>query len=242
MRTKFTRTVAFAECDMSWQIRLCDLENYLLMASDDGVSRAGLSPAYLRERYNANWVLLRLSLQMQSLPHYMDTLVIETWESKLLRCMVVREYRLSISRDGVETEIGQGTSIWSVMHMETREICSQAFADRTDKTGDAPGVSLPSVRHPEQINEPTAVLQHRIHYTDLDMNRHCNSTKYLQFMLNACDHLATVTPVRLDIRYVREVHADELISVRVNETDGRIEYMLSGEDGSTACTAVLFTF
>lgn len=111
MRIKFTRTVAFAECDMSWQIRLCDLENYLLMASDDGVSRAGLSPAYLRERYNANWVLLRLSLQMQSLPHYKDTLVIETWESKLLRCMVVREYRLFISRDGVETEIGQGTSI-----------------------------------------------------------------------------------------------------------------------------------
>ena len=32
MKTKFTRTVAFAECDMSWQIRLCDLENYLLMA------------------------------------------------------------------------------------------------------------------------------------------------------------------------------------------------------------------
>jgi hypothetical protein len=41
---------------------------------------------------------------------------------------------------------------------------------------------------------------------------------------------------------VREVHADELICVCVNETDGRIEYPLSGEDGSTACTAVLFTF
>lgn len=34
MKIKFMRTVAFAECDMSWQIRLCDLENYLLSGED----------------------------------------------------------------------------------------------------------------------------------------------------------------------------------------------------------------
>lgn len=239
MKTRFEHMVCFADCDMSWQIRLCDLENYLLLASDDGVSRAGLSPEFLREQYNAGWVLLRLSLQMQSLPYYKDTLTIETWEAKVKHCMVVREYLLYVTRNGEEVQIGQGSSVWSVVNMETREICTQAFRDRADQKADAPALSLPSIRHPERFASPTAVLQHRVHYTDLDMNRHCNSCKYLQFMLNACNGLATVTPIGLDIRYSREIHADELVTVQANETDGRIEYILLDEEGKTACSAVL---
>ena len=86
---------------------------------------------------------------------------------------------------------------------------------------------------------------HTIHYSDLDYNNHCNSCKYLQFMLNANDHLTATYPIRLDINYVKEVYKDERIRVDVLETKDEsgqaqsVQYCLLAEDGDISCTALV---
>jgi acyl-ACP thioesterase len=104
---------------------------------------------------------------------------------------------------------------------------------------------FPRISRLQKIEAPTGTLPHTIHYSDLDYNNHCNSCKYLQFMLNADDRLTTIYPIRLDINYVKEVHKDERIHVDVLEkTDEQgnlqsIQYCLLADDGEISCTALL---
>lgn len=240
--THYSHFVEFVDVDATQQIRLPDLLSYILLASEQGETELGVGVDMLRERYNAGWVLSRLTILLRRLPRYMDELQIDTWPTRVAHGMVFREYRLRVVRAGRTIETGQGSAVWSIIDLDNRQQSSKPFADDLWANHFSEHTfALPRLRHPSAIPNPTHRLSHQIHYTDIDLNGHCNSSKYLQFMLNACDDLASCAPVLMDIRFVREVHRDETVSVEVQATDRQTEYILRTENGQVACTAVLTT-
>ena len=95
-------------------------------------------------------------------------------------------------------------------------------------------------------------VPYTIRYSDLDYNRHCNSCKYVQAMLDAYLPSALVgwqlgqAPAtisqelwRLDVHYSREVVIGEHISVAYQDEGNLIRYQLLNSEGLTSCSAVL---
>ena len=239
--TQYKHYVEIADVDASLHLRLPDLLNYMLHASAQGEDELGTGVEFMRKAYGAGWVLERFAVQIDRLPLYHDTLVIQTWPTTVAHNMVFRAYELSIEHAGGLQPIGQATGIWTIIDLQTRGIAALPFTDSylwMNHTSDRT-VSLARLRHPTAIERVTHCLTHKIHYTDLDLNNHCNSAKYLQFMLNACDVLTGVAPIQIDLRYAHELGPEDTITVEAEATDRQVCYILKTADGQLSCTAVM---
>jgi acyl-ACP thioesterase len=238
--TIYTHPVDFHDVDPNYTIRFPNLLNHIIRASETSEEQLGVSIAFLKERYNAIWVISRMTIQMQMLPMFHDELCIETWDSGMSHGMVTREYRLYIRRGMQITEVGTATSIWTILNRETHQIENDVFDADLWKHHFLPDkINIQKTPLPKQIVAPTAVLDHCVHYTDLDIHNHCNSASYIQFMMNACEHMTGKTPVVLDIRYSREVFKNEWIKILVDESPDKILYLLQNEQKETVCSASL---
>ena len=240
MKTRHTYKIQYADSDASRHIRLSDLERYLLEAGGESADTMDIGTDYLVAQYNCAWVLTRMTVIMDYLPCYLDTITIETWVEQNAHMLSIRNYRIYIEKDGAEKLIGSCNSVWTLLNLDTRAVDTRCFGDpHWEGIIDGEKLNLPRASRLGRIAEPTSRMPHTIHYTDLDYNNHCNSCKYTQFMLNACDSLTATYPIRLDINYSHEVHKGEHITVDVEETPDTIKYCILTEQGEISCTGML---
>jgi acyl-ACP thioesterase len=78
---------------------------------------------------------------------------------------------------------------------------------------------------------------HIIQYADMDYNCHCNSTKYLEWMLNARRMQDNTKPFRLDINYVKELYLGDEMLTRYAERAQSVQYQQVDKNGVTSCNA-----
>lgn len=243
MKYFYEYPVQKSDVDASRHIRLCDLERYLLETAGTSADRLGLGTNRLLEIYNTTWVLTRLSIMMDYLPTYDDTLVVETWIEGNAHMLSMRNFRLYVKKDEGNLLIGKCSSIWTLINMDSRQVDIAAFKDSAwDNAIDGERLEMPRAPRLGKIDEPTSVMTHTIRYSDLDFNNHCNSVKYLQFMLNACDALTGIFPIRLDMNYAKEVHKGEPTTISVLQSDNQVQYCMLNENDEISCTALLSRF
>lgn len=240
MKHRFEYTIQYANVDASRHMRLCDLQHYVLETAGMSASRAGLSTDMLVEKYNATWVLTRMSIMVDYLPKYEDTIIIETWIEGNAHMFSMRNFRIYLKKGEEEFLIGKCSSVWTLINLTSRQVDMAAFKDPVwEHIIDGEKLDIPRAARLGAIELPTSVMPHTIQYTDLDYNNHCNSIKYLQFMLNACDALTATYPVRLDINYVKEVHKGESIRTQVLQEADRVQYCILTDAGEISCTALI---
>lgn len=122
--------------------------------------------------------------------------------------------------------------------MEKREIVNVFDNPIFEGSVDGEVLDMPRVRM-TTIPEPTGCVPHKIVYSDLDYNRHCNSCRYLQAMTDAYLPDYYGKRVRLDINYSKEVGlGDELQTFYLVSQDG-VQYQQKNQAGETSCSAKL---
>lgn len=236
-KLNFNYNILYSEVDASRHLRLSDLENYLLQAAGFAADKMGFGTNWIKETYNCTWVLTRLSAEMEYLPTHGDQIRIETWIEQNIHMFSIRNFRIYLVKEEDEFLIGKATSIWTTLNLTTREVNSiyddPMFTDKID------GEKLDMSRAPRLglLPDPTGTMRHQIHYSDLDFNNHCNSIKYLQFMLNACDELTGIYPIRLDINYAKEVMKGEVVDIDYLLEDQQVTYCLKNAAGEISCTS-----
>lgn len=207
----------------------------------------GLGTERILEVYNTAWVLTRLSIEMEYLPQYQDEMVVETWIEGNAHMLSIRNFRVYLIKNEHEYKIGEGTSVWTLLNLDSRQVDVKAFADPVwDGVIDGEKVNLSRAPRMGRIEEPTSYIEHTIRYSDLDFNNHCNSAKYLQFMLNADDRLTGIYPIRLDINYAKEVHKGDtthidVLAIKEEDTLKKLQYCLLTPNDEISCTALIST-
>ena len=78
---------------------------------------------------------------------------------------------------------------------------------------------------------------HQVVISDIDMNQHVNSMKYLQWALDtmSLDDIMTKKVKRLDINFLREALYGQKIEIYTQETDNTRQYELRNEEGLICC-------
>lgn len=246
MRTKHNFTVSYSDVDASRHIRLCDLERYLLETAGESATTMGFGTEYILNKYNCTWVLTRLSVEMDYLPKYEDEILVETWVEGNAHMFSIRNFHIYLHKKDYDFLIGRATSVWTLLNLTTRKVEMDAYTDPAWE-GKIDGMKLDMARAPRmgRIENPTTLMPHTIHYTDIDFNNHCNSCAYLRFFLNADDRLTAHYPIRFDITYAKEVHLNEHTTVQVQvmeEADKTaVQYCLLTENGEISSTCCLCT-
>lgn len=248
MKYYYDHTVRYQEVDETKHLRWVALEECLLevagtVADDLGFGIARLHPMGL------TWILTHMSVEMMEMPRPNDHIVVETWIEQNAHMLSTRDFRIYFAGNDIEGNtlppdnrrlIGRCKSVWAILDLEKREIANifdhEMFTDCVD------GEVLEMARSSRMsaLPEDAREQAYTIRYSDLDYNRHCNSCKYLQAMLDAYRPDGNTTrPMRLDIHYAREVHEGMQTTIRYAQDGDITRYQMLTEDGLTSCFAFL---
>jgi acyl-ACP thioesterase len=221
----------YQESDAHKKTRLYHLEEYLLEVAGIVADQLGYGIATMHPR-GLGWILTRLSLELYELPRHNDQIRFETWIESNAHMLSTRDFRLYKG----DQLIGICKSVWAVLDLEKRELVNIFDEPIFEGAIDGEVIDMPRVRM-TTIPEPTGIAPHKIVYSDIDYNGHCNSCRYLQAMLDAYLPDYYGKKVRLDISYSKEAMLGELMQIQYLVSDDGVQYQMKNEAGETSCSA-----
>jgi len=185
------------------------------------------------------WVLSRLRIEVRRSPEWGSVVSLRTWPRATKALFAMRDFEVT---DEGETTLAAGTSAWLVL-------------DATSKRPQRLNVLLAGLagldgkavlgRDPEKLavdQEGEEAFSLKVRYADIDVNRHVNSSRYIDWMLDAYPlefHRRQLLRV-LEINFLSETLEDELLSVRTRRIGaGAYGHSLRKADGSEICRARL---
>lgn len=237
MKYQYEYEIKYQEVDFNRRLRLYILENYLLETAGKVADELGFGIKYLFPQ-GLTWILTRLSVEMTYFPTHGETMVFETWIEQNAHAISTRDFRIFLKQeDGTLQPIGVCKSQWAVLSLDKREIVNifdrEVFQNHVD--GEILEMARPA--RTAAIQEPTGIVPHTVQYSDVDYNKHCNSCKYLENMLNAYRPDWAGKQVRLDIAYHHEVKLGLPLDTWYLVQDDGVVYNQRNQEGVTACTA-----
>lgn len=247
MKYRYSYVVPYQDVDASRRIRLYTLENYLLNVAGRVADEMGFGiPALLPMNYT--WIITHLHMEVLYLPRHGEEIVIETWIERNAHMLSVRDFRI-YKKNETDNEllIGCAQTVWAVLDLQSREIVN--IFEHPMFEGAVDGEQLKMSRavkmlpiNLQELADNSDVLssgevKHAIQYSDVDYNRHCNSCKYLEWMINASSSFDNQSPLRLDINYVKELYEGEDMFTRYVQSKCDTQYQQVDSNNHSCCTA-----
>ena len=148
---------------------------------------------------------------MVASPSWEDAITIETWPAGMERLFYRRDFH--VYRD--EKILISAVSYWLALNIET--LRPRIFPiDENIIKHNTGRFAIKSVM--EKIASPAGgTLQSRkIHYSELDQNKHVNNTKYADWIMDAFEvsRLEQCMPVFFGIEYKHEVKEHDVVQIR----------------------------
>lgn len=231
MKYSYDYEIKYQEVDGKKKLRLFNLENYLLEVAGTVADELGFGIQVLHPR-GVTWILTRLSVEMYEMPTHCEKVRFETWIEGNAHMLSTRDFRI-YSGDKL---IGQCKSVWAVLDLAKREIVNIFDDPIFEGCVDGEVLDMQRVRM-TTIPEPTGCAPHKVVYSDIDYNGHCNSCRYLQAMTDAYLPDYYGKKVRLDINYSKEAMLGETLQTNYLITEDGVQYQQKNEAGETSCTA-----
>ena len=233
MKYAYEYEIKYQEVDDWKRLRLFNMENYLLEVAGTVADALGFGIAKLHPM-GLTWILTRMSIEMNELPTHCEKVRFETWIESNVHMLSTRNFRIYSG----ERLIGQVKSVWAVLDLEKREIVNVFNDPMFEGCVDGEVIEMARVRM-TTIPEPTGVVPHKVVYSDIDYNGHCNSCRYLQAMTDAYLPDYYGKKVRLDISYSKEAMLGETLQTCYLVTEDGVQYQQKNENNETSCSAKL---
>lgn len=201
--------------DFDGKLTLGVLGNHLLNCAGFHSSDRGFGIAKLNED-NYTWVLSRLAIELEDLPNQYEPFTIETWVENVYRLFTDRNYAI-YNKDN--RPIGYARSVWAMINLSTRKPANLIELHGGDISDYIVDKECP-IEKPSRIKvsseEPVAKLIAK--YTDIDINGHVNSVRYIE-------HILDLFPIekykkgikRFEMAYVAESYYNDELSFYVDE-------------------------
>jgi len=178
---------------------------------------------------NIAWVLSRLTVRFDRVPVVGETITVETYPTPNRHMFFPRTH---IFRDGTGAQVGCANSLWVLMDLTERKLTrsDEVLAHMPDNTGMAMLPGMPATVKPLSGEPVTGEVIPR--YSELDMNRHVNNTKYLDWCVNALgvDVMAENCITAFDVNYDAEILPGSVIRTELTR-DGE-KFAFCGFDGA----------
>lgn len=217
-------------CNGQGEMPLPDLIGLFIKIATGHANSAGFGYARLIKE-NCSWVLSRVVTDITRLPVINSTFTIETWVEEVSRLMTTRSFEMKDQNGEVML---RATTTWCAINLDTRrpvnlittfpELLAVATPDRHA------GIEIgPKPRPVKQPTEP--VDEHRFRFSDIDLNRHVNSCRYINLIVDHwnmpffdCNRVS-----HLDLVFHHEAHEGDLARVLVAVSDNGYAVELSGD-------------
>ncbi len=167
------------------------------------------------QKMGITWVLARLSIRMKYLPKFGENISVETWISSVTGHLSERKM---LVYDQNKEIIGYASTMWAVIDVKTRKAIQQSQAEIFGDVVVERDFEIEDSDRVRCLNS-IEIAKHKATYSDLDINRHVNSCKYIEWILNTIDleMLENRPFYGVLVNYQYEVLYNEVVSIRKNE-------------------------
>ncbi|WP_018108302.1 acyl-[acyl-carrier-protein] thioesterase [Bacteroides propionicifaciens] len=201
--------------DFEGKLTLGILGNHLLNCAGFHSSDRGFGIAKLNED-NYTWVLSRLAIELEDLPNQYEEFTIETWVENVYRLFTDRNYAI-LDKDN--RPIGYARSVWAMINLSTRKPANLIELHGGDISEYIVEKDCP-IEKPSRIKvtsqEPVAKMLAK--YTDIDINGHVNSIRYIEHILDLFPLEKYKKGIRrFEMAYVAESYYNDELSFYVDE-------------------------
>ena len=219
---------------------LCDLFNDVAEVQTE---QYGVDVGTLNAR-GMTWMLHRLHIQLNKMPHQNEEVIIETWPSGIDRFFALRDYRM-IRQDG--EELVKATSEWMYIDLNRRRpmrLSEQVIRMSTEHN--IPRIELSSI-----LNEKEFALEAEqggrhfdATFDNIDFNGHVTQASYMRWITNSLpfDFLKEHVLTDVEVIYAHEILPDSSIfsAYQITEEQGKITLLhrvKNEENNLTHCIA-----
>lgn len=227
-----------AECNPQGRMPITLLINRLIEVATLHANEIGIGYASLVE-YGQTWVLSRVAVEMSLYPGVNDHYTVRTWISGISRLFSERDFEI-LDSDG--KTIGHARTVWAVLDTATRSVADisrmewvrSLIPQHMECPIEKPG-------RPRPLSE-CRTEHYRFTYCDIDFNRHVNSSRYIELLLNrwSLDFHDHNRLTRFEIAYHHEAYYDEEVEVRLtDDTQNGITRAELINNGRPLCRAML---
>ena len=182
---------------------------------------------------NYTWVLSRLAIELDEMPYQYEKFSVQTWVENVYRLFTDRNFAV-IDKDG--KKIGYARSVWAMINLNTRkpaDLLALHGGSIVDYICDEPcPIEKPS-RIKVTSNQPVATLTAK--YSDIDINGHVNSIRYIEHILDLfpIELYQTKRIRRFEMAYVAESYFGDELSFfcdEANENEFHVEVKKNGSE------------
>ena len=185
---------------------------------------------------NHSWVLSRLAMEFDTRPEQYTDYTIATWISDYGRVLSTRNFTLT---DAAGRQFGRAVSQWAMIDLRSRTAVDLSWVG--DAHADAIVAEPSPAERPRKIREvhPTRTSEHRVVYSDIDFNRHVNTMRYIEMMLDMLpvELLTLDAPLRLDIHFLHECRFGQTLRIGCEERERAALFEIPADDGVAAVRA-----
>ena len=177
-KTTYPYTVEPQEVDFTLRASISKLIAQTLNVAGIDADSKGFGIRVLKPE-NRSWVISRMAVEIDRRPAEYTPYNITTWVSDYGRAMSTRNFVL----DSEGEVFGRATTQWSMIDFNTRRAVDLRYIAEHN---DAVWNEEPPIERAGKLAavEPENSVTHRVAYSDIDFNRHMNSLRYFDLMLD----------------------------------------------------------
>jgi acyl-ACP thioesterase len=222
------------DVDFQFRVTMAAFANILLTTAGYNADDNGFGLRRLHEM-DCAWVLSRLAIEMKRFPEQYEKISVETWVEEVGRANTTRNFCI---RDEKNEIIANACSVWVFFDMKTRRAKDLLTLD---------GIHGFANGEPGLIDKPIKIAAvegtdydgFKVKYSDIDINGHVNSIRYVQwvsdcFSLN-CYRKYAVS--RFEINYMTEMLYDDFVEIVGQELENKDFRFEIRKDDKVACRA-----
>ena len=142
-------------------------------------------------RTRTAWVLSRMHIHFGTHPRWRQNVTLSTWHKGLDRLFYLRDFQMT---DNAGNVLVSATTSWLVIDIDTRRLCRNAEILDAGTACMENAIDRPcgKVQVPAGVTE-TKAGEHKVSYSDVDMNGHTNNARYLVWAMDVLDYGFAVT-------------------------------------------------
>ena len=187
------------------------------------------------KRNNYFWVLSRIYIQVEKYPAWQEKITVETWTTGTEGIYALREFAI---KDELGEVIIRASSAWLILDLESKKIIRpDSLTENFQNFAEAK-----ICRHPVKIRvngKNGNLIFVPVNFTDLDINQHFNSVKFVERALNnfGIPFLSGNEVSEIEVNYLKEgLPEDSLAVSRIPVSENEDMVLLVREaDGADLC-------
>ena len=211
-------TIGSFDSDWHGNAKLTSICNYLQEIAGNHVDKIGQGIDDLSQNNHA-WVLSRMKIKIMRPAKWKETIRIETFPTGIKGLFGARDFRIY---DQANEIIALASSYWLVVDLISHRPIRPHDIVKHMPIGNYSGVFEEELGKLTPLTQEAELIEEiKVHYSDIDINRHVNNVKYLKWLIDAFpSETLTEKPIsELEINFLHELKLNEQIQI-FQEFDG----------------------